>query len=156
MTTNPALLAHVIRLLEGESVSHRLCVHEPGDTAVAIAEARGTPLELGVKALLMKTRKEWVLIAVRAHQRTNNRAVRHALRAQKLRFATREELAGYGLQPGQVPPFGEPILPFRLVADRDVLALPELAFTAGSNTESIVMATSDWQALASPEFFGLT
>ena len=137
-------------------MTYRRLVHEPGETAAAIAEARGTPLELGVKALLMKTRKEWVLIAVRAHQRTDNRAVRHALRAQKLRFATRDELAGYGLQPGQVPPFGAPILPFRLVADRDVLALSELAFTAGSNTESVVMATSDWQALAAPEFFELS
>ena len=156
MTAQASLLDQICARLDARDMTYRRLDHESGETAVAIAEARGTPLELGVKALLMKTRKEWVLIAVRAHQRTDNRAVRHALGSQKLRFATREELASYGLQPGQVPPFGEPFLPFRLIADRDVLALPELAFTAGSNTESVVMATSDWQALAGPEVFGLT
>ena len=112
-------------------------------------------MEMGVKALLMKTRREWVVIAVRAHQRTDNRKVRHALRAQKLRFAKREELAGFGLVPGQVPPFGEPILPFRLVADRGIETRKEVAFTAGTNTDSIVMSTSDWQRLSRPEFFDL-
>jgi len=156
MSSNPALLTRVRRLLESGGVSHRVCVHAAGTTAETIALARGTPLELGVKALLMKTRKEWVLIAVRAHQRTDNRKVRHALRAQKLRFATRDELASHGLAPGQVPPFGHPVLPFRLVADRGVSDFSELAFTAGSNSESVLMATQDWLEFADPELFDLT
>ena len=155
MSSNPALLEQVCLLLDEAGVPYRRVQHEPGETAEAIAEARGTPLELGVKALLMKIRKEWVLIAVRAHQRTDNRKVRHALKSQKLRFASREELASHGLRLGQVPPFGNPVLPFRLVADRGVLDLPELAFTAGSNAESILMATQDWVQLAEPDFFDL-
>ena len=155
MSTNLALFARVRALLESEAVSHSVTVHEAGSTAEAIAAARGTPLEMGVKALLMKTRKEWVVIAIRAHQRTDNRKVRHALGAQKLRFANRDELGGFGLVPGQVPPFGKPILPFRLVADQGITSLADLAFTAGTNTDSIVMPTADWQRLAKPEFFDL-
>ena len=156
MTSNPQISSRVCALLDEASVPYRLMPHPSGETAEAIAVARGTPLELGVKALLMKIRAEWVLIAVRAHQRTDNRKVRHALKSQKLRFATREELAGHGLAPGQVPPFGHPVLPFRLVADRGVLDLPELAFTAGSNTESVFMTTQDWLEVARPELFELS
>jgi len=149
-------MSAVCSLLDDAGVDYRSVSHAPGETAAAIAMARGTPLELGVKALLMKIRKEWVLIAVRAHQRTDNRKVRHVLKSQKLRFASRAELASHGLRPGQVPPFGKPVLPFRLVADHGVLDLPELAFTAGSNAESIFMATQDWVQLAEPDFFELS
>jgi prolyl-tRNA editing enzyme YbaK/EbsC (Cys-tRNA(Pro) deacylase) len=156
MSSNPELLKQVCLLLDEAAVAYRRAQHAPGETAEAIATARGTPLEMGVKALLFKIRSDWVLNSVRAHQRTDNRKVRHALKSQKLRFATREELASHGLAPGQVPPFGRPVLPFRLVADRGVLDLPELAFTAGSNSESVFMATEDWLELAAPEFFELS
>ena len=155
MSTRSPTLIQVVSLLDQAGVRYRCVQHEPGQTAEAIASARGTPLELGLKALLMKIKKEWVLIAVRANQRSDNRKVRHALGSQKLRFASRDELASYGLAPGQVPPFGQPVLPFRLVADRGVLGHPELAFTAGTNTDSIVMSTRDWQQLARPEILDL-
>ena len=155
MSALSPILIQVVSLLDQAGVQYRCVQHEPGQTAESIAVARGTPLELGVKALLMKTKTEWVLIAVRAHQRSDNRKVRHALGSQKLRFASRDELSSHGLAPGQVPPFGEPVLPFRLVADRGVVAFPQLAFTAGTNTDSIVMATTDWQQLAQPEILEL-
>ena len=155
MSTRPPILNHVLGLLDQTGVTYRFVQHESGHTAETIAAARGTPLELGVKALLMKIRKEWVLVALRAHQRSDNRKVRHALGSQKLRFASRDELSSHGLAPGQVPPFGEPVLPFRLVADRGVVAFPQLAFTAGTNTDSIVMETTDWQRLAQPEILEL-
>ena len=98
----------------------------------------------------MKVRGDYVLLAVRAHERTANRAVRRALRAQKLRFARPEELAALGLVRGQIPPIGRPLLPFEVVADRGVLEGELVAFTAGSATDSIVMATDDWRALAAP------
>ena len=155
MVSHPPIYRHVLSLLDRAQLPYRCVQHPPGETAEAIAAARGTPLELGVKALMMKIRKEWVLVALRAHQRSDNRKVRHALGSQKLRFASRDELSSHGLAPGQVPPFGEPVLPFRLVADRGVVAFPQLAFTAGTNTDSILMATTDWQQLAQPEILEL-
>jgi len=43
-----------------------------------------------------------------------------------------------------VPPFGEPILPFKLYLDRAILANEKIAFNAGSLTNSIVMSMSDY------------
>ncbi len=137
-------------LLDASGRPWRRLRHPPAADAAALAAARGLPVSAGVKALLMKVRGDYVLLAVRAHQRTDNRAVRRALGAQKLRFARPEELAALGLVRGQIPPIGRPLLPFDLVADPGVLEGEVVAFTAGSAADSIVMATADWRAVAAP------
>lgn len=124
--------------------------HPPAIDAAALAEARGLPITAGVKALVLKVRGDYVLLAVRAHERTDNRAVRRALAAQKLRFARPEELTALGLVRGQIPPIGRPLMPFDLIADPGVLEGEVVAFTAGSAVDSIVMATADWRAVAAP------
>ena len=43
-----------------------------------------------------------------------------------------------GLVSGDVPPFGEPVLPFPLYADESVFENPRIAFNAGSLTDSII------------------
>ncbi len=129
--------------------------HPEARTTAELAAARGLPVEAGLKALLMKIRGEWTTLVVRAHERSDNRTVRHALRSQKLRFLRAEELATLGLEPGQVPPFGRPVLPCRLVADHGVLEGETVAFTAGSWTDSFVMRTDDWVRVARPELVGL-
>ena len=59
-----------------------------------------------------------------------------------------------GLVPGAVPPFGEPILPFKLYADIAMGKETDMvAFNAGLLTHSIIMAASDWCDFAKPERF---
>ena len=96
--------------------------HAKATTTEALAAARSLPVSAGVKALVMKIRGELTVVALRADQTMDNRVVRRVLRSQKLRFARAEELAALGLQPGQVPPFGRPVLPLRLVADHAAAA----------------------------------
>ena len=133
-------------------VPHQHLRHPPAETAVALSRVRGLPVSVGCKALLMKVGSAFTVVALRADRTMDNRAFRHAVGAQKLRFATREELwALTGCVPGQLPPFGHPVLPFRLVADRSVLDHDTVAFTAGTHTDSIVMATADWLAVARPD-----
>ncbi len=73
------------------------------------------------------------------------------MRVRRTRFAYRDELlAMTGLLPGAVPPFGEPILPFPLFADPSIDRHQTMAFTAGSRTTSIRMATSDYRRIARP------
>ena len=68
-----------------------------------------------------------------------------------MRFATSEELLELtGLVPGSVPPFGRPLLDLELLADVSVLRHPRIAFNAGALTESIIMSTADWMAVAKP------
>jgi len=153
---NPDLLARVLAQLAAHQVrlDHRR--HAPATTTSALAEARGLPVAAGVKALVMKVKKTLTVLALRADSTLDNRHVRHVLRAQKLRFARADELTALGLRPGQVPPFGHPVLPLRLVADQAILDGPIVAFTAGTWTDSLVMPTEDWVRAAAPELLALT
>jgi Ala-tRNA(Pro) deacylase len=59
-----------------------------------------------------------------------------------------------GLVPGSVPPFGEPVLPFPLLADTTIGQRYErVAFNAGTLTNSFIMTAADWRSAAQPEVF---
>ena len=150
------LLERTLAWLEQERVAVEVRRHAPATSTEHIAELRGTPVSWGVKALVMKIRGELTVLAVRSDRATDNRQVRRVLRSQKLRFARADELAAHGLVPGRIPPFGRPLLPFRLVADPSIHDEPTVAFTAGSNEVSLLIATTDWVRVASAEFAELT
>ena len=79
------------------------------------------------------------------------------LGVKSLRFATADELLELtGLVPGSVPPFGEPVLPFSLYIDESIEANDRIAFNAGSLTDSLVLSTIDYLAVAGGEVFGFS
>lgn len=125
--------------------------HAPTLTSGDSARARGEPLEIGGKALLLKVGDAFALFVLSAAAKLDNAAIRRHFDARKARFATRDELWEMtGLVPGCVPPFGEPVLPFPLHADPSILEQPRIAFNAGLLTRSCVLDTRDWIALAKP------
>lgn len=147
----PDLLPALLALAEARGLPVEHLRHEAATSTEHIARLRGEPVSTGVKCLLMKAGRAWTLVALRAHLDLDNRALRHALGVSKLRFARREELRELtGLAPGEVPPLGEPLLPFPLVADDSVWEEARLAFTCGTRTDSLGMAVADWERLARP------
>lgn len=141
----------LLDLLRGADVAFRQVEHGPTRTSEESSAARGEPLAIGGKTLLLKVDGRFELFVLSAARRMVSSRARKAVGARRSRFATEDELlAMTGLVPGTVPPFGEPILPFPLHADRSVLENENIAFNAASPTESIVMATADWLRLARP------
>lgn len=151
LTTLDGIRAH----LNAAGVSFREVEHEPTRTSEESAAARGEDLKVGAKALLLQTGECFRLFVLPADRRLDSGAVRRHLGVRKTRFATVEELDELvGLVPGSVPPFGEPILPFELYADEELgMETDKLAFNAGSLRNSIIMAASDWEAIARPKRF---
>lgn len=151
LTTLDGIRAH----LNAAGVSFREVEHEPTRTSEESAAARGEDLKVGAKALLLQTGACFRLFVLPADRRLDSGAVRRHLGVRKTRFATVEELDELvGLVPGSVPPFGEPILPFELYADEELgMETDKLAFNAGSLRNSIIMAASDWEAIARPKRF---
>src|SRR5580658_2617570 len=140
--------------LTAEGVPFREIHHEPTRTSEDSARARGEELRVGGKALLIKVDEVYRLFVLSADRRLDSAAVKRRFGARKIRFATPEELAELtGLVPGSVPPFGQPLLPFPLYVDPSVFENERIAFNAGSLTDSIVMAVSDYRNLANPEVF---
>lgn len=111
-------------------------------------------MRVGGKALLIKVDDVYRLFVPSADRKLDSAAVKRQFSARKIRFATPEELAELtGLTPGSVPPFGEPLLPFPLYVDPSVVEKERIAFNAGSLTDSIVMAVSDYRRIAGAEEF---
>lgn len=126
--------------------------HLPSKTAAEAAEKRQTPLNMGVKAMVIKFDGKFAVFALRADREIRSRLIRTHFRARRTRFATEAELFELtGLRPGAVPPFGHPILPLRLFADPRILDQKTVVFTAGLRDFSISLASHDWYLVARPE-----
>ena len=148
-------LEQIRALLNAAGVAFREAEHEPTRTSEESAAARGENLNVGAKALLLKTDNVLRLFVLPADRKLDSAAIRRPLGVRKTRFASVEELHDLvGLVPGAVPPFGEPILPFELYADESLgVVTDKVAFNAGSLRNSIIMAASDWERLAKPNRF---
>lgn len=149
------VLNRIRALLHSAGVAYREIQHAPTRTSEESAQARGEPLSVGAKALLLQVGETFRLFVLPADRKLDSAAVKRHFGVKQLRFATPEELMALtGLVPGSVPPFGEPILPFELFADETVGAEHgRVAFNAGSLTNSVVMAAEDWAAMARPVWF---
>lgn len=148
--TDGSIYQQILALLDAESIAYRHVEHSPTRTSEESARARGEELRIGGKALLMKCGDdEFRLFVLPADRKIDSAAVRRELGIRKMRFATREELDELtGLVPGAVPPFGRPILPFDLYVDELLCANERIAFNAGSLTDSLILATEDYQRAA--------
>jgi Ala-tRNA(Pro) deacylase len=140
-------------LLAEQGVAFREVEHEPTHTSEESARVRGERLEVGAKAIVMRTGADFSVFVLPAHRKVDSGAIRRHLGLNALRFATPEELLALtGLVPGSVPPFGHPILPMQLYADPDVGATEDrVAFNAGSLTRSFVLSATDWRRVAQPK-----
>lgn len=148
------ILQSIRGLLDEQGVAYREVSHQPTRTSEESARARGESVSIGGKALLLKVGEDFRLFVLSAALKLDSAAVRTRLRQRKTRFATRAELAELtGLVPGSVPPFGEPILPFRLFVDESITRNDKIAFNAGSLTDSIIMLAEDYLRIARPEIF---
>jgi Ala-tRNA(Pro) deacylase len=139
-------------LLRSHGVTAREVKHAPVSNADEAATLRDTPLAIGGKAILVRPGEAgFCICALSAATEIDSKLLRKVLGVRRLRFATTEELLELtGLVPGTVPPFGEPVLPFRLYADRQLAAQPEIAFTAGRTDRSLVIAIVDYLRVANP------
>lgn len=144
----------IVALLEEHGVEFVHVRHAPVRTSEQAAEARGEPLEIGGKALVIKVDGDFALFVLSAAARLDNRALKRYFSAKNIRFASPDELMTLtGLVPGSVPPFGRPVLPLPLYVDPSVFDNRRIAFNAGSLKDSLVMAACDYRLVAQPKVF---
>ena len=155
MTMSQTTLEQIRAYLKAKNFVFREVEHEPTRTSEESAAARGEELNVGAKALLLRTDGVFRLFVLPADRKLDSTAIRRQLGVKKTRFATFEELHQLtGLVPGAVPPFGDPILPFDIYADESVgTKTDRVAFNAGSLSNSIIMSASDWMTVAKPKRF---
>lgn len=145
------------QLLDIAGVQYRSVSHEPTKTSEESARARGEPLSIGGKAIVLKVNGSFKLFVLSAARKLDSSKIKKRFSAKGLRFATRYELLDLtGLEPGSVPPFGRPIIGLELYVDTSITENSRIAFNAGSLTESIIMAVEDYIHIASPAVFNFS
>jgi prolyl-tRNA editing enzyme YbaK/EbsC (Cys-tRNA(Pro) deacylase) len=143
------MVDRITAFLDSHGVAYRCVHHEPTRTSEESAKARGEPLEVGGKAIVMKVGEEFMLFVFSAARRIDSQKIKAHFGVKKIRFASAEELHQLtGLVPGSVPPFGKPLLPFELFVDTSISLNDRIAFNAGSLTDSIVMNSADYLRFA--------
>jgi Ala-tRNA(Pro) deacylase len=126
----------------------RVMEHAPAFTSEEAARVRGTPIEAGAKALVFLAADRPVHVVLPGARRIDNARLRAVLGTRTLRFATPEELLALtGCVPGAVPPFGN-LFGLPVVVDEALAACQEIAFSAGSNSVSIIMRGDDFLRLS--------
>lgn len=138
----------LIAFLRAHDADFRVMTHTPAWTSEEAARIRGTPLEQGAKALVFHADDRVVLLVLPADRRIDTRAFKRAYGVKNLRMVTAEGLhALTGLEPGAVPPFGA-LFGLPTYVDARLLALPRIAFNAGSCGTSVILSTADYARLA--------
>ena len=149
-------------LLSENNISFEQKEHEITLTSEDSARIRGDELSSGAKAILYKVQDSFYLFVFAADKKMDTKKIKQYfkeqnLKAKKTRFASHEELLEMtGLVPGSVPPFGRPILDFDLFVDPSLTANENIAFNAGSLTNSISMKLEDYIKVAKPQIFNFT
>jgi Ala-tRNA(Pro) deacylase len=124
-------------------VAFEILEHAPVHTSEEAARVRGTPLEAGAKALVVRADERFVHCVLPAHLKVDNARLRAIIGTRKLRFATSEELRDVtSCAPGAVPPFGN-LFGLPVLVDEALCRHQRVAFNAGSNTVSIIMRCAD-------------
>lgn len=153
----------ITTFLDQNDVDYKTVHHEQTPSSEDAARARGVPLSIGGKALLLKIdesdRSYFSLFVMSASRKLNSKAIKKEFKRQEqpfksIRFATSEELAQItnGLVPGCVPPFGKPIFEYGdLYVDTSIAEENDrIAFNAGSLTDSVIMSVEDYLRVATP------
>ncbi len=149
---NGEIYQKIIALLESAGVAFERKCHPPTLTSEDSARARGCELRIGGKTLLIRVDGTFRLFVVSAAKKLDSSKIKKLFSTKNTRFASREELGELtGLVSGSVPPFGEPILPFKLYVDHSIAGNEQIAFNAGLLVRSVIMPVADYLRLATPE-----
>jgi prolyl-tRNA editing enzyme YbaK/EbsC (Cys-tRNA(Pro) deacylase) len=144
----PSVTERLTAWLAAAGVPFRVLEHAPVRTSAEAAAVRGTPLEAGAKALVVRADDRPVHLVLPADRRVDNARLREQLDVRRLRFVTPDELLTLtGCVPGAVPPFGN-LFGLEVLVDEELTRCEEIAFNAGSRAVSITMRCADFVRLA--------
>ena len=144
-------LQKIKELLDKNNIQYRLLEHEPVYTSEQAAKVRGSKLQEGVKALVLKSDEGiFILALIAANKKVDLEKLANIFNSKRLQLAKSEEvLQQTGCEIGSVPPFGN-ILGLKTYMDKSVLENDVVEFNAGLHTTSIRMKAKDLASVIEP------
>ena len=140
-------------LFDKNNIKYNHLVHAPAKTSEEVAKIRGTPLETGAKAMIIKIDDGFVEVVIPADKKFHSRPAKKLLKTDCLRFATKEELTNltHCIQ-GAVPPFGS-IFGLKTYCDEEIFNNKNydyISFNGGLRTKSFQIKKDDYMNLEKP------
>ncbi|MDA1052550.1 MAG: hypothetical protein O3C40_19000 [Planctomycetota bacterium] len=146
-----AVFDRLSELLRQNDARFDVMRHEPVFTSEEAAQARGTSLASGAKALICKLDDGFVMFVLPADRRLDSKSARKQLKARSMRFASHEEVLDMtGLKPGSIPPFGS-LFELKTYCDERLCDQSVINFNAGDHAISISISYAEFQRVEQPE-----
>ncbi len=140
----------VLSLLEEKGVSFKYLSHVPVKTSEEASKVRNTPLEMGAKALLLKTKNEFFLLVISAAYNADLKKLREQINSSKIKLASVEDVKNItNVEPGAVPPFGS-LFSIKTYIDKTLLDKDEIVFNVGRHNRSVIMKLKDYLSIEKP------
>ncbi len=142
----------IMRLLRHNECEFQHLVHESTPTSQDSANVRGTSIEEGVKAIILrgKNSKKNYQFNIPANLKLDMKSIADAV-GEKCEFEDPEVIKErFGVALGGIPPFGT-LLNLDTYFDERLLQSDRCAFNCGLVTESIIMKPKDLAALVQPK-----
>ena len=142
------------KLLDDNKITYKLLIHEGGaKTSEEVAKIRGTPLETGAKAMIIKIDDGFIEVVIPADKKFASRPAKKFLKTDCLRFGTKEELFSltHCIQ-GSVPPFGS-LFGLQTYIDEKLMDKSKydfISFNAGLRTKSFQIKKDDYLKIEKP------
>lgn len=145
----------LVSLLSSRQI--RITEHEATKTSEESAQVRGTTLDSGAKAMLLKEGVNFVLAVMSAARKLDSGRFKKIIKCKNLKFATEEEV--WNLTkciPGAVPPFGS-LWGIKTYMDESLRTQGDsINFNAGLRTRSIFLSLQDYIEIENPQIGDFT
>jgi Ala-tRNA(Pro) deacylase len=144
--------AHISRFLDSQHVTYQSCSHSRAYTAQGTAQAQHlSGKRLAKVVIVVADDKKLVMAVVPASYRVDLDKLGQLLNTSRVRLATEEEFrdAFPECELGAMPPLGN-IYHLDVLVDESLKSHPDIAFNAGTHSETIQMSFADFEQLVHP------
>lgn len=142
-----SVLEEIRKLLDAQKIQYTCWDHSPVHTSEEAAKIRGTPLESGAKALVLRSEGKFLMVVIAGDKKMDLKKVKKVISSDRLTLATPEEvLRVTHCVIGSIPPFGN-LFSIPVYLDKSLLRNVIINFNAGKHGTSIAMSIEDYQTV---------
>jgi Ala-tRNA(Pro) deacylase len=143
--------------LESNDVQYKVIEHALTYTAQETAASAHVPGKQLAKTVMIKIDDRMAMVVIPAPHRVNFDRLKKYIGAEKVELASEREFKEMfpDCEPGAMPPFGN-LYGLEVYAAESLADEMEIAFCAGSHTESILLQFKDFERLVEPKIFDIS
>ena len=142
--------------LDEHNVKYVCVTHSLAFTSVDIAKSAHIPTKQMAKSVILKTDGKFLMVVIPAAYQVDLALISQALGGKSIQLASEYEFAKVfpDCEVGAMPPFGN-LYGLDVYVAESVTEHDEIAFNAGTHSEIIKLAYSDYEALVKPKLIVL-